>query len=198
MTLKGNKTKSQRAMETEQGVKQLQMATRVSQMLIQQMGQSVQSMGRDMNEITVRQRELQYKVLAIQELMNIDADAVTRRAEALQIKDFEETSAKEDVAQECTDADEVTEDSVIVLTSKVEAGGGILRTRLKVAELGFPQLKQDLLGKKVGDTIEADINGTKHSITLLGIKKLPVKVEDVGQPEQAALCPAPAAVAAAT
>ena len=36
MTLKGNKTKGQRALEMESGVKQLQMATRVSQMLIQQ------------------------------------------------------------------------------------------------------------------------------------------------------------------
>jgi len=184
MTLKGNKSKGQRALETESGLKQLQMATRVSQMLIQQMGQSVQSMSKDMNELTARQRELQYKVLAIQELTGVNADTVTERAEALQVKDFEEASAKEDAAAGATDADTVTEDSVVVLTSKVAVGGGILRTRLNVAEVGFPQLKQDLLGKKVGDTFTADVNGTTHSITLLGIKTLPAKAQDVGQPGQ--------------
>lgn len=184
MTLRNNKTKGQRFQETESGVKQLQMATRVSQMLIQQMGQSVTSMSKDMNELTARQRELQYKVLAIQELLNLNESDVTARAETMQIKDFEEASAKEDIAAGATDADVVAEDSVVVLTSKVAAGGGILRTRLNVAEIGFPQLKQDLLTKKVGDTLDAVINGTTHSITILGIKKLPTKVEDVGQPEQ--------------
>lgn len=184
MTLRKNKTKGERFQQTEKGVEQLQMATRVSQMLIQQMGQSVQSMSKDMNELTARQRELQYKVLAIQELLNLSADDVTLRAEALQIKDFEEASAKEDLAQGVTDVDTVSEDSIVVLTSKLEAGGGILRTRLNVAEIGFPQLKQDLLGKKVGDVLDADINGTKHSITLLGIKKLPAKAQDVGQQQQ--------------
>ena len=181
MTLKSNKTKGQRALETESGVKQLQMATRVSQMLIQQMGQSVTSLSKDTGELTARQRELQYKVLAIQELLNLSADDITARAEVLQIKDFDEASAKEDVAQDCTDTDVVTENSLVILTSKVDVGGGILRTRLNMVEIGFPQLKQDLLGKKIGDMVEADINGVKHSITLLGIKELPAKVEDVGQ-----------------
>ena len=184
MTLKGNKSKGQRALETEKGVQQLQMATRMSQMLIQQMGNSVQTISKDLGELTGRQRDIQYRLLAIQELLNLNADDVVAKAEALQVKDFEETSAKEDVTEGCTDADTVAEDSVIILTSKVETGGGILRTRLKVAELGFPQLKQDLLGKRVGDTVEADINGTKHSITLLGIKASPAKATDVGQPAQ--------------
>jgi hypothetical protein len=184
MALKGNKTKGQRALEAEKGVQQLQMATRMSQMLLQQMGNSVQTISKDVGELTGRQRDIQYRLLAIQELLGLNADDVVAKAEALQVKDFEETSAKEDVAEEAADADCVTEDSVIVLTSKVDTGGGILRTRLKVAELGFPQLKQDLLGKKVGDTVEADINGTKHSITLLGIKALPTKVVDVVQSAQ--------------
>jgi hypothetical protein len=196
MTQRFNKTKGQRFQETESGVKQLQMATRVSQMLIQQMGNSVTSMGKDVNELTARQRDLQYRVLAIQELLNLNADEVTAKAETLQVRDFEEAAAKEDAVTGAYDVDSVTEDSIVVLTSKVEAGGGILRTRLNVAEIGFPQLKQDLLTKKVGDTFDADVNGTKHSITLLGIKKLPVKAEDVGQPEQTPTEPTSATQAA--
>jgi hypothetical protein len=183
MTLRGNKTKVQRQTEVESGVSQLQMATKVSQMLIQQMGQSVTSMSRDFNELTARQRELQYSVLAIQELLSLSADVVTAKAEELQIKDFAEASAKEDAASGAVDAEVVVEESTVVLTSKVGVGGGILRTRLKVAEVGFPQLKQDLIGKKVGDSFLADISGTQHSITILGIKVMPVGTTDVGQTE---------------
>lgn len=185
MTLRGNKTKGQRALETEKSVQQLQMSARVSQMLIQQIGNSVQSMSKDLGELSGRQRDTQYQLLAIRKLLNLDADQVNAVAEELQVKDFEEASAKEDVAEGCTDTDAVSDDSVVVLTSKVGASGGILRTRLKVAELAFPQLKQDLLGKKVGDSVEADINGTHHTITVLGIKKMPEKVENAGQSEQA-------------
>lgn len=192
MTLKGNKTKSQRALETEKTVQQLQMATRVSQMLTQQMGQSIQSISKDFGELSGRQRDTQYRLLAIQALLNLSVDDIDRKAEALQIKDFEEAAAKEDVQAGCTDTEVIAENSVIVLTSKVGNGGGILRTRIKVAELGFPQLKQDLLGKKVGDVVEADLNGARHTITILNVKKMPEKIENVGQPEQNATEPAAA------
>lgn len=175
MTLRKNKTKGQRFQDAEKEVQQLQMATRVSQMLIQQMGNSVQSLSKDFGEISGRQRDAQYRILAIQQLLGLDTNAINAKAEELQVKDFEEASAKEDETEGCTNADVVAEDSVVILTSKVGENGGILRTRLKVAELGFPQLKQDLLGKKIGDTVDADISGTLHTITVLGIKTLPVK-----------------------
>jgi hypothetical protein len=184
MTKRGNKSKGERALETEQNMKQLQTATRVTQMLVQQIGNSVQTLSKDFGELTGRQRDAQYRVLAIQALLNLNVDEVNRKAEELQVRDFEEAATKEDLADGCTSTDLVEEDCVIVLTSKVGETGGILRTRLRVAELGFPQLKQDLLGKKVGDTVGADINGTLHSITILDIKKMPEKVEYVGQPDQ--------------
>jgi hypothetical protein len=179
MTKRFNKTKGERFQETENGVSQLQMATRVTQMLLKQMGESVTSMSRDFNELTARQRDLQYKVLAMQDLSGLTEDSVTKHAESLQIKDFEETSAKEDLAVGATDVEVVSNDSVIILTSKIPNGGGILRTRLNVSEISYPQFKQDLLGKKVNDTFDADINGTVHSITVLGIKELPAKVENI-------------------
>ena len=184
MTLAKNKTKGQRFQETENGVQQLQMATRVNQMLVQQIGNSVTSLSKEIGELSGRQRDAQYRVLALQALLGLSLEEIDKKAEEMQVRDFGEASAKEDAAEGCTDVDFVEENSVIVLTSKVGTTGGILRTRLKVAELGFPQLRDDLLGKKVGDTIEADISGTKHTITVLAIKNAPKKVDDVGQPEQ--------------
>lgn len=184
MTLQKNKTKGQRFQEAEKGVQQLQMATRVNQMLVQQIGNSVTGLSKDLGELSGRQRDAQYRILAIQALLGLSLADIDKKAEEMQIKDFEEASAKEDAAEGYTDVDFVEENSVVVLTSKVGDTGGILRTRLKVAELGFPQLRDDLLAKKVGDVVEADINGAKHTITVLGIKNAPEKVSDDGQSEQ--------------
>ncbi len=194
MTLRKNKTKGERWADLEKTVQQGQMATRINQMLVQQIGNSVSTMARDFGELSGRQRDAQYRLLAIQELLGLKLEDINRRSEELQIRDFEEASAKEDAAQECTPTDVVAEDSVVTVTSKTEAGGGILRSRLAVAEIGLPGLKQDLLGKKVGDVVTAEVNGAKHSITILDVKKLPEKAQDVGteQQEQPKLAVAPA------
>ena len=178
MTLRNNKTKLQRHQELEKRVANLEMANRVSQMLLQQIGGSVSPMARDVGELAGRQRELQYRVLAVQELLALNADDIVKRSEALQVKDFEETSAKEDAEKGYTVADVVTEDSVVILTSKVDGEGGILRSKLVLKEIGFPQLRADLTGKKVGDVVEADINGTKHQITVLGVRTVPAPTQE--------------------
>ncbi len=180
MTLRGNKTKLQRQQELEKRVANLEMANRVSQMLLQQIGGAVSPMARDVGELANRQRELQYRTLAVQELLALKADDITKRSEELQVKDFEETSAKEDAEKGYTVSDVVGDDSVVILTSKVEGEGGILRSKLVVKDIGFPQLRQDLTGKTVGEVVEADINGTKHSITVLGVRTVPA------QPQEAA------------
>lgn len=181
MTLRGNKTKLQRQQELEKRVANLEMQNRVTNMLIQQIGGAVSPMARDVGELASRQRELQYRALAIQELLSLKADDITKRSEELQVKDFEETSAKEDAEKGYTVTDTIDDDSVIILTSKVEGeGNGILRSKLVLKEIGFPKLREDLTGKKVGDVVEADINGAKHQITVLGVRTAPA------QPQEAA------------
>lgn len=180
MTLRGNKTKLQRQQELEKRVSNIEMASRVTQMLIQQIGGSVSPMARDVGELATRQRELQYRTLAVQELLGLKLEDIAKRAEELQIKDFEETSAKEDAEKGYTVADVVGDNSVVILTSKVDGKeeGGILRSKLVVEEIGFPQLRADLTGKKVGDIVEADINGTKHQITVLGVRTVPAPLQE--------------------
>jgi hypothetical protein len=178
MTLRKNMTKGERQAALEKRVSNLEMANRVAQMLLQQIGGSVSPMARDVGELSGRQREMQYRFLAIQELLSLNTDEIAKRSEALQIKDFEETSAKEDAEKGYTVGDVVTEESVVIVTSKVDGEGGILRSKLVVKEIGFPQLRADLAGKKVGEVVEADINGTKHSITILGIRTVPATQQE--------------------
>jgi hypothetical protein len=173
-------TKGERQAQLEKRVANLEMANRVSQMLIQQIGNSVSPMARDVGELASRQRELQYRALAIQELLKLNADEITKRSEELQVKDFQEASDKEDQEKNYTVADTVTDDGVVIVTSKVadKPEGGILRSKLIVNEIGFPQLRADLVGKKVGDTVQADINGVKHEITVLGARSVPAKPQE--------------------
>lgn len=173
MTKRKNMTKGERQAVLEKRISNLEMANRVSQMLLQQIGGSVSPMAKDVGELVGRQRDLQYRVLALQELLALKSDDIVKRAEELQIKDFEETSDKEDKENGYTVTDCVTENSVVILTSKVGDQGGILRSKLVFSEIGFPKLREDLLGKKVGDIVEADINGAKHVITILGIREVP-------------------------
>lgn len=177
MTLKHNKTKGERFEELEKRVANVEMAGRVTQMLLQQIGQSVSPMARDVGELAGRQREIQYRLLAIQELLSLNLDTINARSEELQAKDFEETSAKEDADKGYTVGDVITDESIVIFTSKTpdEAEDkGILRSKLLVKDIGFPALREDLIGKKVGDTIETDVNGVKHAITILGVRTTPV------------------------
>lgn len=180
MTKRKNMTAAQRQVKCEKDIEQLQMATRISQMLLQQIGNSSSQMGKDVSELANRQRDVQYRLLALQELSGVDSDALQSRAQELQVKDFEEASDKEDLEKGYTETDVVAEDSVVLITSEVDDGDGILRSKLTVSDLAFPQFKDDLMGKKVGDVIDADINGTTHHVTLLGIRKKPAEVAEDG------------------
>lgn len=174
MTKKHNLSRGERFEIAEQKVKNLEMGARVSQMLIQQIGNSVSPMSRDVAELAGRQRELQYRLLAVQDLLGLKTDEINTRAEQLQVKDFQEASDKEDVEKNYTVSEAITDDSVVLLTSKTADGtGGILRSKLVMKEIGFPQLRQDLLGKVAGDTVNADINGAVHTITVLGVRAVP-------------------------
>ena len=174
MTKKHNMSKGERFELTEKKVQNLEMSQRVAQMLIQQIGNSVSPMARDVGELAGRQRELQYRLLAVQELLGLKLEDINARAETLQVKDFNETSDKEDAEKGYTVAEVVTEDSIVILTSKTDDGtGGILRSKLVVKDIGFPDLRADLLGKKVSDTLTADVNGVTHNLTILGIRNVP-------------------------
>lgn len=184
MTKAKNMSKGERFEALEKRVQNMEMAARVSQMLIQQIGNNFSPMARDVGELAGRQREMQYRLLAVQELLNLNLDAINTRSEQLQVKDFEETSEKEDKEKGYDTVDVVTEDAVVIFTSKTPdeaVDKGILRSKLLVKEIGFPALREDLVGKKVGDVIDTDVNGVKHSITILGVRKAPVTEVTDGQ-----------------
>ena len=198
MTKRKNLTKGQRNELLENTVQQLQQSTRIIQMVMQQTGKSLQSIQKDMSELASRQRELQYRLKAYQEITDTSMDDVNAKAELLQIADFDEFSAKEDEENGYTETDVVAEDSVVIFTTVAEENQGFLRSKQAYSDIGFPKLKEDLLGKKAGDSFDIDVNGTEHKLTVLGVRKKPEEVSEDGTieiPEAAADGPAVSAQA---
>jgi hypothetical protein len=164
------KTKDRiRSVETE--LQNSQMALRMSQAMTQQLMQNAQRISEDVGKLFGIINELQYKVLAMQDVLKLDGTQLNEIVTARRLSDFTEASDKEDREQGFTVGGTVTELSTVILTSKTaNLDQGIFRSRVKMAEIGIPELTNQLLGKEVGATVTASLNGVQHEITLLGVR----------------------------
>lgn len=162
-----------RNLETE--IKNMQMASRISQMMTQQLMQSVKGMSEDLGNALNQLFELQYKYTALQKHFNVDPETLNKIGNEQRLIDFDDASAKQDVKDGLLPADVVETDSTITITSvaKDEDGNdrGIFRSRLKLSESGVPDLITALTGKKAGDKVEVKLNGHTHLVELLSIRK---------------------------
>jgi len=164
-------------------VEQLEMATRVSQMMAQQIGNSMSQLAADLREIANRQRDIQYRLLAVQEVSGLDSSIINQLAEDKQVGDFTEASDKENEQMGYTPGDVVVDESIVVFTTKTDAEGkGILRSKLALTDIALPDFRESLLAKKAGDVFEADLQGTKHEVTILQVL---CKPEPVAEPSAA-------------
>lgn len=152
----------------------LQMAGRISQMMTQQLMQSVKSMSDDLGATLNQLYELQYKYNALAKHLNVDENVLNELANKQRLVDFEEAAVKQDAKEGLVSADVVTADSTIVITSvaKDEKGNdkGIFRSRLKLSESGVPDMISGLDGKKVGDKVTVKLNGLDHEVEVLAIR----------------------------
>lgn len=180
MTKRKNMTAGQRQAAIEQQVEKLTMFNQIIQKICQQNGNNLNSMERRFNELSSRQRDLQYRLLAYQNLTNLDTEVINKKSEELQIADFDEFSAKDDNENGYAVVDTVEEDSIVIFTTEAADGKSILRSKQHLNEVQFPQMKEDLIGKKAGDKIDVNINGVTHNLTLLGVRKAPEQETTAG------------------
>lgn len=161
-----------RSLTTE--LQNTQMASRITQMMVQQLMNNIKGMGEDLGSALNQLYELQYKYVALQKALGVDAEELNTIANEQRLKDFNEASAKADETEQLEVSETVTEDSTVVLTStaKDDKGSdrGIFRSRIKLSESGVPDLNKELVGKKVGDKVKATLNGIEHEIELLSIR----------------------------
>lgn len=168
-----------RGLEAE--LKNMQMAMRISQMMLQQSMQNAQAMKQDLGAAMGLINELQYKVLGVQRLTGLDSAQLAAIADELRLKDFNEASDKEDAEQGFTVGTTVDAESTVILTSKTEQPDkGIFRSKIKLSECGVPDLIKAFEGREVGAKALVQLNGAEHEVELLAIRQ-PPKAEAVPQ-----------------
>ncbi len=167
-----NKTEMLQSLDKE--LKNLQMAGRLTQMMVQQLMQNNQNLSKDLGKAFGVINELQYKILAMQNIGNFDMSAMAAKAEELRLNDFIEASDAEDKAGNFTIGDVVQDDSTVIITSTTAGdNAGIFRSRIKLAECGVPALIRDLAGKPIGTKVACQLNGEDHVVELLAIRNPP-------------------------
>ena len=112
----------------------LEMAGRISQMMTQQLMQSVKTMSEDLGAIGNQLYEAQYQLGAVKNLLKLDAEALNKIANEQRLIDFNEAAAKQDLKEGLVAADVVDTESTITITSTAtdESGKdrGIFRSPL--------------------------------------------------------------------
>jgi len=168
-----------KTLETE--LKNYQMATRMSQMMIQQLISNVKSMAADLSAVSAQLYELQYKYEAVRKLTDTDELKVSALCNDLRLKDFEEAAKKVDDKEGLLDVEFAEEDSTVILTSvavdELGSDKGIFRSRIKLSDSGSPDLIKALVGKKVGDQAAVTLNGLAHTVKLLSVKASPAQTK---------------------
>lgn len=172
-------SRGQRFEQLEKQVKQLEMAVRIGQMLQQQMNNSLTPLQTNLRTIAPQIHDIQYRLLAAQELLGLDSDALSKKADEIRLKDYTEASDKEDLEHGYTNKEVVdTESDMVIITSSTpdeEKDRGIFRSKILVSDTG-PDLAPKFVGKKIGDTIEHVLDNTKHIIEILGVRDIPAPV----------------------
>ena len=178
------KNTSERIKELEVALSNTEMGTRVSQMMLKQMLEQFQNLRRDMDNTMGIINDIQYRTIAMLEVGNINKDELEAKAEELKLTDYNRASDQEDTIKgyELDNDGVIGEKSIVIITSTTNGDNdkGIFRSKFNMEECRTESLREKLLGAKVGDIINTELNGDLHTITILGLRKLKIG-ESVGK-----------------
>lgn len=165
-----------RVEKLEKEIANLSMATRISQMLLKQVMEQLETLKKETNSNTGMLNDFQYRVLALQKTLNVNVDAIAAEADALKLVDWNSASDKDDATQNFIHSNKVESDAdVVIITSTVPGSdnGGIFRSKSVLADTRNKELIDALVGKSVGDKVEVTLNEEKHVVELLGVRQFP-------------------------
>jgi hypothetical protein len=159
----------------EKTVEQLSMSVRVSQMLLKQVLEQLQKHSDGLRSTTGMINDFQYRVLAMQNTLNLDKVKLAAAADELKLADWQSASDRDDIAAGLQSLQKVeSATDYVVLTSTtpgVAEDRGIFRSKIQLAESGNKDLIDALVGKSVGEQVTVKLNGDDHLITLLGVRR---------------------------
>jgi hypothetical protein len=175
--------------ELDVAVKNMEMATRLTQMMVKQLLEQMQNSRIDIDNTMGMINDFQYRTLAMLELSGIDKKLLDKKADELKLADYNLASDKEDAIKGYIDDSNgvVGEDSIVTITSSTngDEDRGIFRSKFPMSECLTPSIKEKIVGLKVGDSFEEQIKNDLHKITVVALKKKPeVKGEANGEDNQ--------------
>lgn len=181
--------KKDRFKELDVAIKNCEMATRLTQMMVKQLLEQMQNSRLDIDNTMGMLNDFQYRTLAMLELSGIDKKLIDQRADALKLADYNKASDAEDLAKGYVDdaAGLVGEDSVVTITSSTngDEDRGIFRSKFPMSECLTPSIKEKIMGLKLGESFDETIKGDVHKITVVGLKKkAEVKGEENGEKDE--------------
>ena len=166
----------------------MKMASRVTQMMIQQLMQNFKNLSDDFGNVATQMYELQYNFSAVKKHLNLDENTLTQIANVQRLKDFDEAAEKEDKKENLEPALLVGDESTVSIRSTAfDANGvdkGIFRSRIKLSESGVPALIAALKNRVAGDKVTVQLNGLDHEVELLSIRD-PKKTTEEASPSEA-------------
>ena len=167
--------------ELDVAIKNCEMATRLTQMMVKQLLEQTQNNRLDIDNTMGMLNDFQYRTLAMLELSGIPKDTIDKRADELKLKDYNLASDKEDAVKGYLDDSNgvVGEDSVVTITSSTngDEDRGIFRSKFPMSECLTPSIKEKIMGLKVGESFEEQIKNDLHKITIVALKKKPAVVQ---------------------
>jgi len=172
-----------RIRELEVAAQNTQMALQMSQMMIKHLTDQFTVVQNDLGSTMGMVNDFQYRTLAMLDLGKFNNDEIEAKAEEFKLKDFNSASDKEDIDKNYTidDGGVIGEDSIVLITSNTPSlpeDQGIFRSKFPMSECLTPELRESLLGAKVGDIIDGDVQGVTHKIKILGLRKAPAVIEE--------------------
>lgn len=174
-------TKADRFEQMAKQVESLTMAVRINQMMAQKMAQQLTSLADGMTVNTGMLNDFQYRTIAMQKLTNISSVQLQELTDELKLIDFESESARKDAQGKFELVSKVESDAdTVIITSTTpeeQEDKGILRSRLMISDMGQPELQEKLIGKAVGDKVDAILGGVKHLIEIVGVRREPAVEE---------------------
>lgn len=181
-------TNSELLRQMDEEMKALKVALSLNQAMIRRLFENMQTLSQDLGKAYGIINDLQYKVLAMQEVGAFSVDALTAKSDELRLRDFTEASDAEDAEGNFTVGDVVENDSTVIITSTPvnKDATGIFRSRIKLATCGVPALVEGLIGKPVGTKVSCKLNDVEHEVELLGIRNPPPVAIEETTPEEAA------------
>lgn len=161
----------------EKNAETLSMGVRVSQMLVKQVMERMQQTQEMLHVKSSALNDLQYRLLALQEVTGVDLALVQAEADRIKLKEWDRASKEDSEARGLVKTDFVkNKESIVVFTSTTpytSEDQGVFRSKVRVIELGSLPAMEAFEGKRSGDVFDVTLADQTHRVTLLEVYEEP-------------------------